>query len=481
MLEADLEATRRRGQDIITQRTLGGCSISNTPQGGGRTPRLPRRASTTRVRRRRSLRHGHLAPAAGAAGGWSGPRRRGATTRARSDCVRRGQLAPLAGEARGVLGFLAISLDNPADACEALRFVIDIPWANADTEPFHLWVPMAPDTIEALVTVRRLDDAERLLLRLEAHARSLGSTDGPRRRRHDVAPCCSWLGETPKRRSPLRRSRGGFRRSGIPARPRQSAARGRRSPPAPGKAPSRRRETRSREEIFAQLGAPLWLARAENEAQPGQATPRRDSEQQPPRRAWLRSSRQVHVLEVAAQLCTTVGTVEVHLTRIYRKPVALRTDCATRCRRHAPTTGGPSRLPAVTVTWSPAAPVVVCLPPADKTSRSIVKTPERGRLLAPCHRRAQHRRPQRKSLSLVSARKAARRSGGVFSSRTTLAKRSSNGLTLTWVARKRTNHPSPGWSGTVEAASSLPATESHDGSVAPTSTRKVDGSGSRDA
>jgi DNA-binding CsgD family transcriptional regulator len=73
-------------------------------------------------------------------------------------------------------------------------------------------------------------------------------------------------------------------------------------------------------EIFAALGAPLWLARAEKELRRASPRPRRHYE-------LTSAERRVAALvaagrtnrEVAAQLFTTVGTVEVHLTRIYRR------------------------------------------------------------------------------------------------------------------------------------------------------------------
>jgi DNA-binding NarL/FixJ family response regulator len=73
-------------------------------------------------------------------------------------------------------------------------------------------------------------------------------------------------------------------------------------------------------ECFSELGAPLWLARAEKELRRASPRPRHD-------RDLTNAEKRVAALvaagrtnrEVAAQLFTTVGTVEVHLTRIYRK------------------------------------------------------------------------------------------------------------------------------------------------------------------
>jgi DNA-binding CsgD family transcriptional regulator len=73
-------------------------------------------------------------------------------------------------------------------------------------------------------------------------------------------------------------------------------------------------------QVFTELGAPLWVARTERELRRARPRPRRDRE-------LTSAERRVAALvaagrtnrEVAAELFTTVGTVEVHLTRIYRK------------------------------------------------------------------------------------------------------------------------------------------------------------------
>ena len=88
----------------------------------------------------------------------------------------------------------------------------------------------------------------------------------------------------------------------------------------------------SAKQVFVDLGAPLWVARADKELRRATPRPRRDHELTAAERrvaglvAEGRTNR-----EVAAQLFTTVGTVEVHLTRIYRKlDLRSRTDLARR-------------------------------------------------------------------------------------------------------------------------------------------------------
>jgi DNA-binding CsgD family transcriptional regulator len=84
--------------------------------------------------------------------------------------------------------------------------------------------------------------------------------------------------------------------------------------------------------VFVELGATLWAERAEKELRRARPRPRRDSE-------LTSAERRVAALvvegrtnrEVAAQLFTTVATVEAHLTRIYRKlGVRSRTELARR-------------------------------------------------------------------------------------------------------------------------------------------------------
>jgi DNA-binding CsgD family transcriptional regulator len=84
--------------------------------------------------------------------------------------------------------------------------------------------------------------------------------------------------------------------------------------------------------VFVKLGATLWAERAEKELRRARPRPRRDGE-------LTSAERRVAALvvegrtnrEVAAQLFTTVATVEAHLTRIYRKlGVRSRTELARR-------------------------------------------------------------------------------------------------------------------------------------------------------
>jgi DNA-binding NarL/FixJ family response regulator len=83
-------------------------------------------------------------------------------------------------------------------------------------------------------------------------------------------------------------------------------------------------------EIFLDLGAARWAERCDTELRRARPRPRRDRE-------LTHAERRVAGLvaqgkknrEVAAQLFTTVSTVEAHLTRIYRKlGIRSRTELA---------------------------------------------------------------------------------------------------------------------------------------------------------
>ena len=83
-------------------------------------------------------------------------------------------------------------------------------------------------------------------------------------------------------------------------------------------------------EIFLELGAVRWVERCDNELRRARPRPRRDRELTPAesRVAGLVAQGKKNS-EVAAQLFTTVSTVEAHLTRIYRKlGIRSRTELA---------------------------------------------------------------------------------------------------------------------------------------------------------
>jgi DNA-binding CsgD family transcriptional regulator len=229
---------------------------------------------------------------------------------------------------RWVLGFLALSLDEPADASDALAEVPDLLVRSGIGEP-GLW-PLQPDAIEAQVAHGRLDEADRLLTTLDEQALAL-----EHRWAKPAALRCRGLlllarGESEAAVAAAEKATRGFEAAGFPL------DRGR-ALLAAGEALRRLGERRRAAEkldaasaIFAELGAPLWAERAAKELSRARPRPRRDRE-------LTSAERQVAALvaagkknrEVASQLFTTVATVEAHLTRIYRKlGVRSRTELA---------------------------------------------------------------------------------------------------------------------------------------------------------
>ena len=261
---------RRRGQDQYTQRTLG--SLFDLEYAAGRWPRaegyLDEHAQLAfdgddRVGTGCAL-------AAGGRGSWTRPEAVGSATRGRNDASAMRLDRRPAGEHRGYSDS-ARRPDQPAVArrCGRRRHPHE-----RRTSGVQRWVRLVP------MRSRRWSHWDGWRMQHASfHASkpmrgSRGSTGGARRRRHDVAPCCYWRGETRKRRSPRRRK---------PQRvSRRWDSRSTRGRPLPVGGEALRRLGRRRHaaekletarEIFAHLSAPLWLARVETRAQPGEAAP----------------------------------------------------------------------------------------------------------------------------------------------------------------------------------------------------------------
>ena len=239
-------------------------------------------------------------------------------------------LPPLTVQGRWVLGFLALSLDKPQEAWDALRIVAERPELAGRLDP--RLVPLLPDAIEALVVVGRPDEAEGILKTLDEYAQALEH----RWATPASARCRALLllaqGDSKAAVAAAEEAASGFEAIGFPL------DRGRALLVA-GEGLRRMGERRRAADIlqaarqaFSELGAPLWRDRAEKEARRASPRPRRDGE-------LTTAERRVAALvaggltnrEAAAQLFTTVGTVEVHLTRIYRKlDLRSRTELARR-------------------------------------------------------------------------------------------------------------------------------------------------------
>ncbi|MGH2922322.1 MAG: LuxR C-terminal-related transcriptional regulator, partial [Gaiellaceae bacterium] len=235
-----------------------------------------------------------------------------------SEGIRHGEsfhLPSLVAANRAVLGFLELSLGEPA---AAWRTFSEPPAALERRFPLHGFPDPMLNAVEALVALGRLDDAESLLARFDARWPDHGWAMPARLRCHallllarrELEPALAAAEEAVIASEvvgfPLDRGRAllaageALRRLGQ----RRRAA----------------EKLDAAKHVFVELGAPLWVARAEKELRRARPRPRRDRELTSAERgvaALVAAGRTNR--EVAAELFTTVGTVEVHLTRIYRK------------------------------------------------------------------------------------------------------------------------------------------------------------------
>jgi DNA-binding CsgD family transcriptional regulator len=227
--------------------------------------------------------------------------------------------------AERALGFLELSLGEPAAAHAVLeplvaRSGIGHPSASA----------AAPDDVEALVELGKVDEAETLLAELEAHAERTGR----RRRRVAVARCRALIAAAKDDiATGMTNAEDALALCGRGVEPLERA----RTLLVLGQVLRRAKQRRAAREaldgarvLFEEIGMPLWAERARAElgrvggrrASPDELTPseRRIAELV----AHGRTNR-----EVAAELFVTVHTVEKALTRTYRKlGVRSRTELA---------------------------------------------------------------------------------------------------------------------------------------------------------
>jgi DNA-binding CsgD family transcriptional regulator len=229
----------------------------------------------------------------------------------------------LAAENRWVLGQLELSLGEPERAWSLL--------ADATERVEREWaVPRIPDAVEALVDLGRLEEAEGILAPFEARW-------SEHRWAVPAALRCRALlllsrGEAGAAVSVAEEAALGFEAGEFPLdRGRSLIVAGEALRPL-GERRRAAEKLEAAQAIFAELGARIWLERAEKELRRARPRPRRDRE-------LTSAERRVAALvaagktnrEVAAQLFTTVSTVEAHLTRIYRKAgVRSRTELARR-------------------------------------------------------------------------------------------------------------------------------------------------------
>jgi DNA-binding NarL/FixJ family response regulator len=230
----------------------------------------------------------------------------------------------LAAMNRWGIGSLELSLDDPAQAARALE---DIPrtetWGRLES------VEAVADAIEALVGLGDLDGAQELLRTLYEDRERGHLWAGPGTLRCEALLLLA-RGSLEAAFAAAEEAAAGFERRGFPVQSGRSLL-------VAGEALRRGGERRragerldKAREIFLDLGAARWAERCDNELRRARPRPRRDRE-------LTYAERRVAALvadgkknrEVAAQLFTTVSTVEAHLTRIYRKlGVRSRTELA---------------------------------------------------------------------------------------------------------------------------------------------------------
>ena len=222
------------------------------------------------------------------------------------------------------LGSLELSLGEPARAWQAPPGRR----ANADLGRPDVLMPLA-DAVETLAALGRLQTVDELVETLEDEARNGQRWAGPaalRSRalcllaRGDAVEAAAWAGE----------QRTHFEAAGFPLDRGRSLLVAGEALRRDGRAPARSRAARGGGGDLHRPRSGLWVQRAEKELRRARPRPRRDRE-------LTNAERQVAALvaegkanrEVAAQLFTTVATVEAHLTRIYRKlDVRSRTELA---------------------------------------------------------------------------------------------------------------------------------------------------------
>jgi DNA-binding NarL/FixJ family response regulator len=224
-------------------------------------------------------------------------------------------------ESRWAVGLLELSLGDPARAWDLL--------AGAAERVELAWALLAvPDAVEALIDLGRPDEAEPIITAFEA--RWSGQRWGAAAALRCRALLLLARGEAAAAAETAEQAAARFAAGGVPfdrARALLIAGEALRRRGERRRAAEKLQEART---VFAGLGAALWLERAEREMRRASPRPRRDRE-------LTAAERQVAALvaagkknrEVAAQLFTTVATVEAHLTRIYRKlGVRSRTELA---------------------------------------------------------------------------------------------------------------------------------------------------------
>jgi DNA-binding CsgD family transcriptional regulator len=205
----------------------------------------------------------------------------------------------------GVLGFLELSLGNDAAALPHLEPFLD--WVDST----GLGLATHPSTayaLEALVAAGYVEDASRLIDRLESEAATIDSPWGMAiaARSRALVASAPGLAEEPDERWPFERARTLLVLGRLQRRAKQKAA--------------AKESLDLARSIFDTLPAPLWSERAAEEiARIGLRRVPADGLTENERRVAELAASGLTNREVAAQLFMSPKTVEANISRIYRK------------------------------------------------------------------------------------------------------------------------------------------------------------------
>jgi DNA-binding CsgD family transcriptional regulator len=233
---------------------------------------------------------------------------------------------------RAVLGFLELSLGRPSEAMTHLEPVLSFLQSMGTPEPCI--IPCAPDAIEALVSLGRLDEAEKLATELERQGRLRHRPWAIVTAARGRGLLCAARGDLPRARSLLEEALARHEEISQPfERARTLLVTGEVERRAKQKRAARSNFDQARG-LFEALGAPLW----ERKARDGLARvggPGGSSFELTPteRRIAELVAEGRRNREVADTLFISVKTVEANLSRIFHKlGVRTRTELGAHIR-----------------------------------------------------------------------------------------------------------------------------------------------------
>jgi DNA-binding CsgD family transcriptional regulator len=228
------------------------------------------------------------------------------------------------------LGFLELSIGDAAEADRHLGPLVERMEAAGIREPGAL--RFVPDEIEALITLGRLEDAEKLLIRLERRARRLKRSSALAAAARCRALLAAARGDVALALSTLDRALAEHDRVPMPFEQSRTLL-------VLGEVQRRAKQKRAaREKLeaslasFEALGAGIWARRARSElARIGGRAPATDALTPTERRVAELVAQGRPTKRVASELFVSVKTVEGHLSRIYVKlGVRSRAELAAR-------------------------------------------------------------------------------------------------------------------------------------------------------